>query len=722
MQKGAGFFAFLIFLCLLYLTGPAASPASAVGQEAAAQKPLQYEVNVVFKLIQVYAVDRKGNPVTDLTAADFELTDDGKKQKIEHFEKVQLDLPAPPATPSTVDAAPVLVRASIPRKFFLFFNYAFIEPAGIQKSQKAALEFLDKYVRPADEIGVITFSRTKGLTINEFLTTDHRRIRDALLGQGSAPMGGRAEQMARLLSLNVNQFVDDSIQGTDPEVAKNDEAAKEIFRTLISAETKSRLEDYSRSVGFFLDALRGLAQGLRFLPGTKNIVMFSTGVSGISLFGSPSVNIPENLNNADNILKWQDALAVKDGDPRLREIFENAMDLLKAANCPVFSFNVSGAQYATNIESFGLTDNTNPTGLSAKDTYGNDSLRVLSSGTGGQYFHNTMDPKTAIGQLQKTTSSYYVLGYATTPLWDGKYHKIKVKVGRRGVDVYGENGYANPKPFGQYSNFERFVHIMDLAEGKTPYYQEDVRLSMAALSVPVKDKAGISLFGALPAESFRILANGPSEVVIIIANARNRISYFKRIPLHAATLADTSVFYDQAAGLPPGEYDCRMVVYHLETGRGVSAATSVIVPRDSPSPGINLFPAHLFLDGPKPRYHGDIGALGSAYPFGTGAWMPVIEGVNKDCSKLIAIVPCRVSGIPNPEITFGATLTVGSAGVTRPVEIAIKNSYESAGVLFFLAEIPLSGLEPGPASLFLTAEEKSTGTRSHAATRFRIRE
>lgn len=720
MQKGAGFFAFLIFLCLLNLAGPAASPASAGGQEAAAQKPLNVDVNVVFKLIQVYAVDRKGNPVTDLTAADFELTDDGKKQKIEHFEKIQLELPAP--APSAAETIPAPPPPGISRKFFLFFNYAFIEPAGIQKAQKAALEFLDRYVRPTDEIGIITFSRTKGLTINEFLTTDHRRIRDVLLGEGSAPMSGRAEQVARLLSLNVNQFVDDSIQGTDPEDAKNDEAAKEIFRTLISAETKSRLEDYSRSVGFFLDALRGLAQGLRLVPGTKNIVMFSTGVSGISLFGSPSVNMPENLNNAENILKWQDALAVKDGDPRLREIFENAMDLLKAANCPIFSFNVAGAQYATNIESFGLTDNANPTGLSAKDTYGNDSLRVLSSGTGGQYFHNTMDPKAAVAQLQKTTSSYYVLGFAMAPAWDGKYHKIKVKVGRRGVDVYGESGYANPKPFAQYTNFERFVHIMDLAEGKTPYYQENARFSVAALPLPLKDKAGISIFGAFPSDSYKVLAGGPAEAVVIMANARNRVSYFKRIPFHGATLAGNSVFYDQAAGLPPGEYDCRMVAYHLETGRGISAATTVIIPKDTAAPGINAYPAHLFLEGPKPRYHGDIGALGSAYPFGTGSWMPVIEGIKKDCPKLMAIIPFRVSGIPNSEITVSATLTSGSPSVTRPIEIAIKNSYESPGALFFLAEISLTGLEPGPASLFLTAQEKTTGARSHASTRFRIHE
>lgn len=720
MQKGAGFFAFLIFLCLLNLTGPAAIPASAGGQDAAAQKPLRYEVNVVFKLVQVYAVDRKGNPVTDLTAADFELTDEGKKQKIEHFEKVQTDLSAAPQPEA--DAAPRPIRTGIPRKFFLFFNYAFIEPAGILKAQKAALDFLDKHVRPSDEIGLITYSRTKGLTINEFLTTDHRRIRDVIAIEGSAPVGGRADQIGRLLSLNVNQFVDDSIQGTDPEVSRGDEAAKDLFRTLISAETKSRLEDYSRSVGVFIDALRGLAQGLRFIPGTKNIVMFSSGISGVSLFGSPSVNMPENLNSVEAIVKWQDALAVKDGDPRLRELFENAMDLLKAANCPVFSFNVAGAQYATNIESFGLTDNTNPTGLSAKDTYGNDSLRVLSSGTGGQYFHNTMDPKTAMGQLQKTTSSYYVLGFAVTPAWDGKYHKIKVKVARRGIDVYGESGYANPKPFAQYSPFERFVHIMDLAEGKTPYYQEDARLSIVTLPLPVKDKAGISLFGAFPSDSYKVLAGGPAEAVVIMANARNRISYFKRIPFQGSTLSEASVFFDEVVGLPPGEYDCRMVAYHLETGRGVSAATTVIIPKDTAAPGINAYPAHLFLEGPKPRYHGDVGALGSAYPFGTGSWMPVIEGITKECTKLMAILPFRVSGIPSPEIALSATLTSGSPSVTRPIEIAIKNSYESPGAFFFLAEISLTGLEPGPASLFLTAQEKTTGARSHASTRFKILE
>jgi VWFA-related protein len=720
MRKGIQILAFVTILGLISPAGIHSTPFRVGGQENPPLKPLQYEVNVVFKLVQVYAVDRKGNPVTDLTAADFELTDDGKKQKIEHFEKVQLDLPSP--AQAEAEAAAVPVRAGIPRKFFFFFNYAFIEPAGIQKARTAALEFLDKYVRTSDEVGIITFSRTKGLMIDEFLTNDHRRIRDALVSEGSALAGGRAEQVARLLSLSVNQYVDDSLQGADPEVSKNDEDAKEMFRTLISAETKSRLEDYSRSVGVFLDALRGLAQGLRIIPGTKNILMFSTGISGISLFGSPSVNVPENLNNAENILKWQDAIAVKDGDPRLREILESAMDLLKAANCPVFSFNVSGAQYATNIESFGLTDNANPTGLIARDSYGNDSLRVLSSGTGGQYFHNTMDPKAAMARLQKTTGSYYVLGYPTTPAWDGKYHKIKVKVGRRGVDVFGENGYANPKPFAQYSNFERFVHIMDLAEGKTPFYQEDVDLAIAALPFAMKDKTGISLFGALPARSFKILAGGPSEVVIILADSRNRVSYFKRTPLHGAMLADESIFYDQAAGLPPGEYDCSMVVYHLETGRGVSAATTVIIPRDSASPGIVLFPAHLFLEGPKPRYHGDVGALGSAYPFGTGSWRPVIEGVKKDYSRLIAVVPCRIAGIASPEIALGATLTTGSPSVTRPVEIVIKNSYESPEALFLLAEIPLSGLQPGPASLFLTAEEKTTGARSHAATRFKILE
>jgi len=60
-------------------------------QESAGIEPrhqeLQHEAVVQLKLIQVYVVDRDGNPVADMTQDDFELYENGRLQQITNFEK-----------------------------------------------------------------------------------------------------------------------------------------------------------------------------------------------------------------------------------------------------------------------------------------------------------------------------------------------------------------------------------------------------------------------------------------------------------------------------------------------------------------------------------------------------------------------------------------------------------------------------------------------------------
>src|SRR5512137_2830633 len=66
-------------------------------QEAQSQapKPLQYEVNVVLKLIQVHVTDKKGQPVRDLVREDFTVTDNGQPVALTAFEKHALTPVAP---------------------------------------------------------------------------------------------------------------------------------------------------------------------------------------------------------------------------------------------------------------------------------------------------------------------------------------------------------------------------------------------------------------------------------------------------------------------------------------------------------------------------------------------------------------------------------------------------------------------------------------------------
>jgi len=84
-----------------------------------------------------------------------------------------------------------------------------------------------------------------------------------------------------------------------------------------------------------------------------------------------------------------------------------------------------------------------PRGLNGYDS---GQLRTISANTGGQAFVSTNTPARALRQVVKDASAFYLLGYASTrnPT-DGRYHTIKVRVKRSGVDVLARKGYWAPK-------------------------------------------------------------------------------------------------------------------------------------------------------------------------------------------------------------------------------------------------------------------------------------
>jgi hypothetical protein len=143
----------LVFLILtaavLFPTFYSESPATAFQgkpRSEQAMKPLQYEVNVILKLIQVFVADLDGNPASDLDKDEFVLYDNGKLQKITAFEKHFIQMPdsagaEPAVSNSTLQpspAAPILKR-----KYIILFDNDSNDLEGISKSRKSALEFLD---------------------------------------------------------------------------------------------------------------------------------------------------------------------------------------------------------------------------------------------------------------------------------------------------------------------------------------------------------------------------------------------------------------------------------------------------------------------------------------------------------------------------------------------------------------------------------------------------
>ena len=164
------------------------------------QRPIEHQVAVTLKLIQVYVVDRRGDPVGDLTREEFIVFDNGERKSLTEFERHSLSgtqpgskrsaagaprpAPQPSAPPAAIPAAGAPAdrtgEPALARKYFLFFDFAFNNQRGARKSIDAAAKFLEKDVKPGDEVGLVTYSLTRGMSIHEFLTTDHDKVREAL--------------------------------------------------------------------------------------------------------------------------------------------------------------------------------------------------------------------------------------------------------------------------------------------------------------------------------------------------------------------------------------------------------------------------------------------------------------------------------------------------------------------------------------------------------------
>ena len=67
---------------------------------------------------------------------------------------------------------------------------------------------------------------------------------------------------------------------------------------------------------------------------------------------------------------------------------------------------------------------------------------MLADNTDGRAILNRNDLAVGMQQIIRDSSAYYLLGYTSTQApTDGKFHKIEVKVARRGVDVRARKGY-----------------------------------------------------------------------------------------------------------------------------------------------------------------------------------------------------------------------------------------------------------------------------------------
>ena len=234
----------------------------------------QYDAAAVVKLVTVRVLEKDGRPVTNLQKEDFILSDNGKKKDITEFEVHTMSEAGVEMRPSDQVSDPVGVTEGMNRRLFIFLDIQGADVNGMVNAKQAALHFVDTQLQPGDEVGIIGFASMTGFFIKEYLTTDHERVRKAIKKTKEIRQSGGSSSGAELINpVGMSFRVSSSpvVSSGNPERGEGKGQVSRGGGNTIPVPGSSR---FGRKD--FVPRMSDLAQALKYVPGNKSLILFSS--------------------------------------------------------------------------------------------------------------------------------------------------------------------------------------------------------------------------------------------------------------------------------------------------------------------------------------------------------------------------------------------------------------------------------------------------------------
>jgi VWFA-related protein len=678
-------------------------------------QPLKYEVHVVLKLVQVTVVDKKGHPVGGLDRDDFLVFDNGRPVEITAFERHAIrQAPERPLGKPAAVAAPAEAAAAAPalsRKFFLMFDFAFNNPRGIGKAKEAALSFLDTKVAPEDEVAVLTYTMVKGVRVQEFLTRDHAKVREIVDSIDRRAAAGRASEIEE-------RFWREATEGS----AMARESAPGPGAPPSASGYSWERQEGKRIAQVFILRLTDLAKALRYVQGRKDFLFFSSGVPSSMIYGAQagSAAAGSSRNRFDA------------GDLVLRDQNEALLKEFATADCAFYAFDTREAAKVASLftydeETFasGYRDLFSGAGVFGDGTSvfkdeqftGRNSLQRLSQTTGGKYFGNIDSYDNSLDQVQDMTGTYYVLGFPAPEKEDGAFHDVKVEVKAKGFEVRGASGYFNPKPFRDYSDLERKLHLFDLVMNERAFSRLPETFPMEVVPVALSDRSGLVILGRVPRDLAGKLAGGPLEFYSLVLDDRDNIHDLQRAEAPAA--GPEALLFQAGTQAGPGGYRCRLVIRNTVTGQAaVSTAPRTAI--EARSGSLSVQQPWLFLERREPlrrltapgaRSSGLFAVAGTSL-LEADDLVPAM-GLIGPGRALTIVVPCEVQGDGGADLQVNARLVEAAGGEAVPVPFLLKERERRGAVQIISLSIPDGTLRQGSYILYIFLQDPLSGETAY---------
>ena len=381
-------------------------------------------------LVDLVATDRKGRFVSDIRQEEVEVLEDGKPQKIQLFRLEQgevLDQQPGEPSPRRGRALPEVRKRGQGGYVVFLLDLQTMDLDSEERSKGAIREFLRSGMNPGDLAMLVTIR--PAFQVDQPFTRDLEKLDAALDQVPYRREDASLEEFAERVDAIFNRFGGD----IPPEVPVS----------YAEMEAQQYLSDLRTRIDLSSRAISALSRYLGSLPGRKRVLYFSRGYA-INAYHRVSEIIQRRRDQLHRGLHRPrvatlSKLRIGNMASIYAGILRSAVDQANRNQVSVYSIDPRGLmlapfQHGTYYD-IGDVESTH------------EFLATLSEDTGGLLLTNENELARPIRTAYLDSRSYYLLGYVPkAKLEDGKFHRIEVKVKRRGLKLRYRRGYESVAP------------------------------------------------------------------------------------------------------------------------------------------------------------------------------------------------------------------------------------------------------------------------------------
>src|SRR5215475_9232044 len=391
-------------------------------------------------LLDVVARDKKGRPVTDLKADEIEVYEDGVKQQINSFRKVEKTDLIEGAGGSNNAAGNAAGNAVDPLRQINLVTMVFerLNNEGRSLARDAAREFLKSELRR--NVMVAVFALDQRLQVLQQFTNDGAKLSaavDRATGAASSQFAEQSEAIQRELEnlLRAQANLEAASGAAQSAGAGIGQAVVEARLAEVTTNMLRQTDDAQRAQqgAASVFSLLSLVRGQQRLAGRKTVLYFSEGLQLTPNLAPVFRNAVSAANRANVSFYAIDARGLQTA----RQADAARESLAAAARANEQQMRSRGGQAVT-PEQIKAMDNAESSILKNAQ----ENLASLAASTGGFLVANTNDLRSPMRRVAAELSSYYEISYVPQVReYDGKFRGIAVKTSREDVVLQTRSGY-----------------------------------------------------------------------------------------------------------------------------------------------------------------------------------------------------------------------------------------------------------------------------------------